>query len=79
MKICEFIVSTVLFLLALPFILAVVLLLVLRMISGKIIGMFALMLFTIIYSLVGFKDLLFKTNNIEKLNELVKTFNEKHN
>ena len=79
MKICEFIVSTVLFLLALPFILAVVLLLVLRMISGKIIGMFALMLFTIIYSLVGFKDLLFKTNNIELLNELVKTFNEKHN
>ena len=79
MKVCEFIVSTVLFLLALPFILAVVLLLVLRMISGKIIGMFALMLFTIIYSLVGFKDLLFKTNNIELLNELVKTFNEKHN
>ena len=79
MKVCEFIVSTVLFLLALPFILAVVLLLVLRMISGKIIGMIALMLFTIIYSLVGFKDLLFKTNNIEKLNELVKTFNEKHN
>ena len=79
MKVCEFIVSTVLFLLALPFILAVVLLFVLRMISGKIIGMFALMLFTIIYSLVGFKDLLFKTNNIEKLNELVKTFNEKHN
>ena len=79
MKVCEFIVSTVLFLLALPFILAVVLLLVLRMISGKIIGMFALVLFTIIYSLVGFKDLLFKTNNIELLNELVKTFNEKHN
>lgn len=79
MKVCEFIVSTVLFLLALPFILAVVLLFVLRMISGKIIGMFALMLFTIIYSLVGFKDLLFKTNNIELLNELVKTFNEKHN
>ena len=79
MKVCEFIVSTVLFLLALPFILAVVLLIVLRMISGKIIGMFALMLFTIIYSLVGFKDLLFKTNNIELLNELVKTFNEKHN
>lgn len=79
MKVCEFIVSTVLFLLALPFILAVVLLIVLRMISGKIIGMFALMLFTIIYSLVGFKDFLFKTNNIELLNELVKTFNEKHN
>ena len=79
MKVCEFIVSTVLFLLALPFILAVVLLIVLRMISGKIIGMFALMLFTIIYSLVGFKDLLFKTNNIELLNELVKTFNKKHN
>ena len=79
MKVCEFIVSTVLFLLALPFILAVVLLLRLRMISGKIIGMFALVLFTIIYSLVGFKDLLFKTNNIELLNELVKTFNEKHN
>ena len=79
MKVCEFIVSTVLFLLALPFILAVVLLLALRMIFGKIIGMFALMLFTIIYSLVGFKDLLFKTNNIELLNELVKTFNEKHN
>ena len=79
MKVCEFIVSTVLFLLALPFILAVVLLLVLKMISGKIIGMFALMLFTIIYSLVGFKDSLFKTNNIELLNELVKTFNKKHN
>ena len=79
MKVCEFIVSTVLFLLALPFILAVVLLIVLRMISGKIIGMFALMLFTIIYSLVGFNDLLFKTNNIELLNELVKTFNKKHN
>lgn len=79
MKVCEFIVSTVLFLLALPFILAVVLLFVLRMISGKIIGMFALMFITIIYSLVGFKDLLFKTNNIEKLNELVKTFNKKHN
>ena len=72
MKVCEFIVSTVLFLLALPFILAVVLLFVLRMISGKIIGMFALMFITIIYSLVGFKDLLFKTNNIERLNELVK-------
>lgn len=72
MKVCEFIVSTVLFLLALPFILAVVLLFVLRMISGKIIGMFALVFITIIYSLVGFKDLLFKTNNIEKLNELVK-------
>lgn len=83
MKVCEFIVSTVLFLLALPFILAVVLLFVLRMISGKIIGkiigMFALMFIAIIYSLVGFKDLLFKTNNIEKLNELVKTFNKKHN
>ena len=79
MKVCEFIVSTVLFLLALPFILAVVLLIVLRLIFGKIIGMFALMLFTIIYSLVGFKDLLFKTNNIELLNELVKTFNKKHN
>ena len=79
MKICEFIVSTVLFLLALPFILAVVLLLVLRMIFGKIIGMFALMLFTIIYSLVGFKVLLFKTNNIERLNELVKAFNKLHN
>lgn len=79
MKVCEFIVSTVLFLLALPFILAVVLLFVLRMIFGKIIGMFALMFITIIYSLVGFKDLLFKTNNIEKLNELVKTFNKKHN
>lgn len=83
MKVCEFIVSTVLFLLALPFILAVVLLFTLRMISGeiigKIIGMFALVFITIIYSLVGFKDLLFKTNNIEKLNELVKTFNKKHN
>ena len=79
MKVCEFIVSTVLFLLALPFILAVVLLFVLRMISGEIIGMFALVFITIIYSLVGFKDLLFKTNNIEKLNELVKTFNKKHN
>lgn len=80
MKVCEFIVSTVLFLLALPFILAVVLLFTLRMISGKIISMFvlmfalmfALMFIAIIYSLVGFKDLLFKTNNIEKLNELVK-------
>ena len=72
MKICGFIVSTVLFLLALPFILAVVLLFTLRMISGKIIGMFVLMFITIIYSLVGFKDLLFKTNNIERLNELVK-------
>ena len=72
MKVCEFIVSTVLFLLALPFILAVVLLFVLRMISGKIIGMFALMFITIIYSLVGFKDLPFKTNNIERLNEWVK-------
>lgn len=77
MKICEFIVSPVLFLLALPFILAVVLLFVLRMISGKIIGMFALIFITIIFSLVGFKDLLFKTNNIERLNELVKTFNNK--
>lgn len=79
MKVCEFIVSTVLFLLALPFILAVVLLIALRMIFGKIIGMFALVLFTIIYSLIGFNDFLFKTNNIESLNELVKTFNEKHN
>lgn len=72
MKVREFIVPTVLLLLASPFILAVVLLFVLRMISGKIIGMFALVFITIIYSLVGFKDLLFRTNNIEKLNELVK-------
>lgn len=79
MKICEFIVSTVLFLLALPFILAVVLLLVLREISDKIFRMFALIFITIIYSLVGFKDLLLKTNDIERLKELVKTFNKKYN
>lgn len=81
MKVCEFIVSTVLFLVALPFILAVVLLFVLRMISGKIsdkiFRAIALIFITIIYSLVGLKDLLFKTNNIEKLNELLKTFNNK--
>lgn len=77
MKICEFIVSTVLFLLALPFILALLLLFVLRMILDKIFRMFALVFITIIFSLVGFKDLLFKTNNIEKLNELVKTFNKR--
>ena len=79
MKICKFIVSTVLFLLALPFFLAFVLLLVLRWISDKIFRMFALIFITIIYSLVGFKDLLLKTNDIELLKELVKTFNKKYN
>ena len=79
MKICKFIVSTVLFLLALPFFLAFVLWLVLRWISDKIFRMFALIFITIIYSLVGFKDLLLKTNDIELLKELVKTFNKKYN
>ncbi len=79
MKICEFIVSTILFLLALPFILALLLLVALREISDKIFRMIALVFITIIYSLVGFKDLLFKTNNIEKLNELLKTYLKKDN
>ena len=74
MKICEFIVSLILFLLASPFILTVVLLLVLRMLFDKIVGMFVLILIFIPLCLLGFKDLLLKTNSLKQLNEMTQVF-----
>lgn len=74
MKICEFIVSLILFLLASPFILTVVLLLVLRMLFDKIVGMFVLILIFIPLCLLGFKDLLLKTNSVKQLNEMTQVF-----
>ena len=77
MKICEFIFSLILFLLALPFILTVVLLLLLRVLFDKIVGMFVITFITIPLCLLGFKDLLFKTNSVNQLNELTLVFYKK--
>ena len=77
MKICEFIFSLILFLLALPFILTVVLLLLLRVLFDKIVGMLVITFITIPLCLLGFKDLLFKTNSVNQLNELTKVFYNK--
>jgi hypothetical protein len=74
MKICEFIFSLILFLLALPFILTVVLLLLLRVLFDKIVGMLVIIFITIPLCLLGFKDLLFKTNSVNQLNELTQCF-----
>ena len=74
MKICEFIFSLILFLLALPFILTVVLLLLLRVLFDKIVGMLVITFITITLCLLGFKDLLFKTNSVNQLNELTQVF-----
>lgn len=77
MKICEFIFSLILFLLALPFILTVVLLLLLRVLFDKIVGMLVITFITIPLCLLGFKDLLFKTNSVNQLNELTQVFYKK--
>ena len=77
MKICEFIFSLILFLLALPFILTVVLLLLLRVLFDKIVGMLVITFITIPLCLLGFKDLLFKTNSVNQLNELTRVFYKK--
>ena len=77
MKFCEFIFSMILFLLALPFILTVVLLLLLRVLFDKIVGMLVITFITIPLCLLGFKDLLFKTNSVNQLNELTKVFYNK--
>lgn len=77
MKICEFIFSLILFLLALPFILTVVLLLLLRVLFDKIVGMLVIIFITIPLCLLGFKDLLFKTNSVNQLNELTQVFYKK--
>lgn len=74
MKICEFIFSLILFLLALPFILTVVLLLLLRVLFDKIVGMLVISFITIPLCLLGFKDLLFKTNSVNQLNDLTQCF-----
>ena len=79
MKFCEFIFSLILFLLALPFILTVVLLLLLRVLFDKIVGMLVITFITIPLCLLGFKDLLFKTNSVNQLNELTKVFTAKDN
>ena len=77
MKICEFIFSLILFLLALPFILTVVLLLLLRVLFDKIVGMLVITFITIPLCLLGFKDLLFKTNSVNQLNKLTQVFYSK--
>ena len=77
MKICEFIFSLILFLFALPFILTVVLLLLLRVLFDKIVGMLVITFITIPLRLLGFKDLLFKTNSVNQLNELTRVFYKK--
>ena len=77
MKICEFIFSSILFLLAVPFILAVILLLLLRVLFDKIVGMLVISFITIPLCLLGFKDLLFKTNSVNQLNELTQVFYNK--
>lgn len=77
MKICEFIFSLILFLLALPFILTVVLLLLLRVLFDKIAGMLVITFITIPLCLLGFKDLLFKTNSVNQLNQLTQIFYSK--
>ena len=74
MKICEFIFSLILFLLALPFVLTVVSLLLLRVLFDKIVGMLVITFITIPLCLLGFKDLLFKTNSVNQLNELTQVF-----
>ena len=77
MKFCEFIFSLILFLLAFPFILTVVLLLLVRVLFDKIVGMLVITFITIPVCLLGFKDLLFKTNSVNQLNELTKVFYNK--
>lgn len=77
MKICEFIFSMILFLLALPFILTVVLLLLLRILFDKIVGALVITFITIPLCLLGFKDSLFKTNSVNQLNELTHVFYSK--
>ena len=77
MKIYEFIFSLILFLLALPFILTVVLLLLLRVLFDKIVGMLVITFITIPLCLLGFKDLLFKTNSVNQLNKLTQVFYSK--
>ena len=77
MKIYEFIFSLILFLLAFPFILTVVLLLLLRVLFDKIVGMLVITFITIPLCLLGFKDLLFKTNSVNQLNKLTQVFYSK--
>ena len=77
MKICEFTFSLILFLLAFPFILAVVLLLLVRVLFDKIVSMLVITFITIPLCLLGFKDLLFKTNSVNQLNELTQVFYSK--
>ena len=77
MKICKFIFSLILFLLAFPFIFTVVILLLLRVLFDKIVGMLVITFITIPLCLLGFKDLLFKTNSVNQLNELTKVFYNK--
>lgn len=77
MKICQFLFSLILFLLASPFILTVVLLLVLRILFDKIVGVLVLIFITFPLCLLGFKDLLFKTNSLKQLNELTQVFYKK--
>ena len=77
MKIYEFIFSLILFLLALPFIFTVVLLLLLRVLFDKIVGMLVITFITIPLCLLGFKDLLFKTNSVNQLNKLTQVFYSK--